>query len=156
MIARSLTRYRSPDTAAFCCKTRNKAAVLTFKKPRHQPGREHVRRAYDTIRKLKTEGNRTTITGLPSHEGHKLMELAKKKEKATTCLSASPQTQLPTVQSTTLNMARSQKMPLEAYLTMLEDTPREPIRHYQASKRDNCTMDLHGKRPACWPSSGRA
>ncbi len=87
--------------------TRNKAAVLTLRKPRQQSGQEHISRIYRSRRALKRDGNTITILWLPSSEETELMKLAKEKAKAATRQGTTPQTQLPRMRSTTLNSARA-------------------------------------------------
>jgi hypothetical protein len=87
--------------------TRNKAAVLTLRKPQQQSGQEHISRIYGSIRALKRDGNTTTILWLPSSEENELIKLAKEKAKAATRPGTPPQTQLPRMRSTTLNVARA-------------------------------------------------
>ncbi len=43
--------------------TRNKAAMLTVKKPRQQSGQEHVGRIYQCFKELQKDGNRMKVGG---------------------------------------------------------------------------------------------
>ena len=83
--------------------TRNKAAVLTLKKPREQSGQEHLRRIYKCVRELRRDGNVMEILWSPVTEENELLTLAKGRAKEATRQEASPQTQIPRVQSTILN-----------------------------------------------------
>ena len=87
--------------------TRNKAAVLTLRKPRQQSGQEYVSRIYGSIRTLKRNGNTLKILWLPSSEENALMKLAKEKAKAATRQGSIPPTKFPRMRSTTLNIARA-------------------------------------------------
>jgi hypothetical protein len=87
--------------------TRNKAALLTLKKPRQQSGQEHLGRIYKCIKKLRRDGNRMKILWCPVTEENDLLALAKGRAKEATGQDASPQAQVPRVRSTTLNNARS-------------------------------------------------
>jgi hypothetical protein len=87
--------------------TRNKAAALTVGKPQQQSGQEHISRIYRAIRVLKRDGNTIIISWLPSSEENELMKLAKEKAKTATRQGSTPQTQLPRMRSTTLNIARA-------------------------------------------------
>jgi ribonuclease HI len=87
--------------------TRNKAAVLTLRKPRQQSGQEYIGRIYRSVRTLKRDGNTITILWLPSSEENELMKLAKENAKAATRQGTTPQTKLPRMRSTTLNIARA-------------------------------------------------
>jgi ribonuclease HI/exonuclease III len=97
-------RYRSITLL-----TRNKAAVLTLRNPQQQSGQEHVCSIYKSIRKLKRENNVITVVWLPSDEDDKLWIQAKQKAKEATRQGTEPQTQLPRVKSTTLNVARAKR-----------------------------------------------
>jgi hypothetical protein len=87
--------------------TRNKAAVLTLRKPRQQSGQEHISGIYRSVRALKRDGNTITILWLPSSEENELMKLAKENAKAATRQGSRPQAKLPRMRSTTLNIARA-------------------------------------------------
>ena len=97
-------RYRSITLL-----TRNKAAVLTLRNPRQQSGQEHVCSIYKSIRKLRRENNVITVVWLPSGEDDELWIRAKQKAKEATRQGTGPQTQLPRVRSTTLNVARAKR-----------------------------------------------
>jgi len=56
---------------------------------------------------LRRDGNTVTILWLPSSEENELMKLAKEKVKEATRQGTTPQTQLPRMRSTTLNIARA-------------------------------------------------
>ena len=88
--------------------TRNKAAVLSLRRPRQQSGQEHINQIYRTIRTLKRDGNTVTFVWLPSNEECELAKLAKEKAKNSTRSNATIQTQLPRMRSTTFNIARKQ------------------------------------------------
>jgi ribonuclease HI len=88
--------------------TRNKAAVLTLRRPRHQSGQEYISQIYRTVRTLKRDGNTVTVLWLPSSKECKLAKLAKQKAKISTRSGTTLQTQLPRMRSTTLNVARKQ------------------------------------------------
>ena len=85
--------------------TRNRAAVLTLKKPRQQSGQRHTHQAYQAISRLRREGNSVIIAWLPTHKEDELMDRAKKEAKTTTRLGAEPRTQMPGAKSTKLNLA---------------------------------------------------
>ena len=87
--------------------TRNKAAVLTLRKPRQQSGQGHISRIYKYVKALKRDGNIITMVWLPSSEENELMKLAKEKAKAATRQGATAQIQVPRMRSTTLNIARA-------------------------------------------------
>lgn len=89
--------------------TRNKAAVLMLKQPQQQSGQEQTRHIYRFIRELKRDGNTITILWLPSNEESKLLKLAKAKAKEATRQGAFPQTQIPFMRLTTLDVARSKQ-----------------------------------------------
>jgi hypothetical protein len=83
--------------------------VLTLRNPQQQSGQEHVCSIYKSIRKLKRENNVITVVWLPSDEDDKLWIQAKQKAKEATRQGTEPQTQLPRVKSTTLNVARAKR-----------------------------------------------
>jgi ribonuclease HI len=87
--------------------TRNKAALLTLKKPRQQSRQEHISRIYRFIRTLKRDRNTIIISWLPSSESNELIKLAKEKAKTATRQGSTPETQLPRMRSTTLNITRA-------------------------------------------------
>ena len=89
--------------------TRNRAAVLTLRQPRHQSGQQHIRYIYKAIRALRTNGNTVTIRWLPVSEENKLWEIAKGKAKEATKQGATPQVPMHKARSTTLNVAWSKR-----------------------------------------------
>jgi ribonuclease HI/exonuclease III len=89
--------------------TRNKAVVLTLRKPRQQSGQEYIKRIYESIRALKRDGNTITIIWLPPGEENELMKLAKEKAKAATRQGSIPQDKVPRMRSTTLGIARGKQ-----------------------------------------------
>ena len=127
--------------------TRNKGAALALRQPRQQSGQEQLRRIYHSIKELRRKGNTMITIWLPSSEENELLKLAKQKAKATTQRDATPQTQLPCMRSTTLNIARCKAL-LEAYRKRLVNTPKGSTQHSQANIRDNYTTACHGKKPA--------
>jgi ribonuclease HI len=86
--------------------TRNKAAVLSLRRPRQQSGQRYISQIYRAIRTLKRDGNTVSFLWLPSSEQCEFATLAKQKAKKSTRTRASPQMQLPRMRSTTLNIAR--------------------------------------------------
>jgi ribonuclease HI len=86
--------------------SRNKAAVLSLGRPRQQSGQEYISRFYRAARALKRDGNTVSVLWLPASEECELAKLAKQNAKNSTRSSATPQTQLPRMKSTTLNIAR--------------------------------------------------
>ena len=89
--------------------TRNKAAVLALRKPQQQSGQEYICSIYKSIRKLKRDGNTTTIVWLPTGKDDQLWTRAKEMAKAATCQDAEPQTLRYRIRSTTLNVARAKR-----------------------------------------------
>jgi len=87
--------------------TSNRAAILTLRQPWQQSRQEHVCHIYKSIRTLRKNRNVITIMWTPSSEENKLLKLAKEKAREATQRGATPQTQIPRMQSTTLNVARS-------------------------------------------------
>lgn len=88
--------------------TRNKAAVLTLRRPRQQSGQSHISQFYKAVQTLKREGNTVTALWLPASEASS-SHLAKQEAKTSTRPNTTPQTQLPRMQSTTHNIARKQR-----------------------------------------------
>jgi ribonuclease HI len=89
--------------------TRNKAAVLTLRKPRQQSGQEHVCNVYRSIRKLRTEGNTMTVVWLPTSKDDQLWTRAKETAEAAIRQDAEPQIPQRRMRSTTLNLARAKR-----------------------------------------------
>jgi len=89
--------------------TRNKAAVLTLRQPRQQSGQQHIWHIYQSIRALRTTGNTITIRWLPVDEESKLWDIAKSNAKQATREGATPETHMPRMRSTTLNIAQSKR-----------------------------------------------
>jgi hypothetical protein len=106
-MARALSSLPKLRFRSIAVLTSNKAAVLTLRQPRQQTGQEHVRHIYESIRILRKNGNVMAIMWTPASEENKLLKLAKEKAREATQQGATPQTQTPRVQSTTLNVARS-------------------------------------------------
>jgi hypothetical protein len=75
--------------------------------PRQQSGQEHVHHIYKSTRTLQKDGNIMSIIWTPSSKENELLGLAKGKAREATQQGATPQTQAPKMQSTTLNVARS-------------------------------------------------
>jgi ribonuclease HI len=88
--------------------TRNKAAVLTLRRPRQQSGQSYISQFYKTAQTLRRDGNTVTVLWLPASEECELARLAKQEAKISTRPNARPQTQLPRMRSTTHNIARKQ------------------------------------------------
>ncbi len=86
-----------------------KAAVLTLRNPRQQSGQEHICSIYESINKLKRKCNTITVVWLPTDEDEELWTCAKEKAKEATRQGTEPQTLLPRVRSTTLNVARAER-----------------------------------------------
>jgi ribonuclease HI/exonuclease III len=89
--------------------TRNKAAVLTLRNPRQQSGQEQICSIYESINKLKRKCNTITVVWLPKGEDEELWTCAKEKAKEATRQGTGPQTPLPRIRSTTLNVARAER-----------------------------------------------
>lgn len=89
--------------------TRNKAAVLTLRNPRQQSGQEQICTIYKSINELKRKCNKITVVWLPTDEDEELWTCAKEKAKEATRQDKEPQTPLPRVRSTTLNVARAKR-----------------------------------------------
>ncbi len=87
--------------------TSNKASVLALRRPRQQSGQQHIRSIYESIRALRRSGNIVTIQWLPASDEDKLLKVAKEKARDATQQGATPQTRMPRMRSTTLNVARS-------------------------------------------------
>ena len=88
--------------------TRNKAAVLTLRRPQQQSGQSYISQFYKTVQTLRRDGNTVTVLWLPASEERELASLAKQEAKMATRPNARPQTQLPRMRSTTHNIARKQ------------------------------------------------
>jgi ribonuclease HI len=89
--------------------TSNKAAVLSLRRPRQQSGQEHIRRIYDSIRRLRKEGNTVTITWTPKHDENRLKKIAKERAQKATGPKAQSPIQRPGMKSTMLNNARAKR-----------------------------------------------
>ena len=89
--------------------TRNKAAVLTLRNPRQQSGQEQICSIYESINKLKRKCNTITVVWLPKGKDEELWTCAKEKAKEATRQGTGPQTPLPRIRSTTLNVARAER-----------------------------------------------
>ena len=88
--------------------TSNKAAALTLKNPRQQSGQEHICQIYKSIKRLQRRGNQISILWVPKSEDNELLGQAKEQARAVTQKGATPDTELPRMKSTTLNIARRQ------------------------------------------------
>jgi hypothetical protein len=106
-MARGLNLLPELRFSSIALLTSNKAAVLTLRQPRQRSGQEHVRYIYESIRTIWKNGNIIAIMWTPSSEENELLKLAKEKAREATQQGATPQTQTPRMQSTTLNVARS-------------------------------------------------
>jgi hypothetical protein len=84
----------------------NKAAVLTLRNPRQQSGQEHICSIYESIAKLRKKCDKITVVWLPSGDDDELWTRAKEKAKEAIRQGEEPQTPIPRVRLTTLNMAR--------------------------------------------------
>ena len=89
--------------------TSNKAAVLSLRQPRQQSGQEYIRHAYDSIRRLRKDGNTLTVLWTPSDDENELKKVAKEKAKEATRPGSLPQTEPSGMKSTTLNAARAKQ-----------------------------------------------
>jgi hypothetical protein len=89
--------------------TSNKAAVLSFRKPRQQSGQEYIRLAYDAVKRLRRNGNVITARWTPVADKNELKKIAKERAKEATRPESCPQTELPGAKSTTLNTARAKQ-----------------------------------------------
>lgn len=125
---------------------RSKSAALTIRQPWQQSGQEQVYRVYESIRKLRREGNTMRAVWLPSSEECELLTLAKEKAKMATQQGTTPQTQLPNMRSTTLRVARAKRDTTRHLPENVGNTPKELIQLYQANTRDNYTIDYLGKK----------
>src|SRR4051812_48198187 len=77
--------------------------------PRQQSGQEHICSIYESINKLKRKCNTITVVWLPKGEDEELWTCAKEKAKEATRQGTRPQTPLPRIRSTTLNVARAER-----------------------------------------------
>jgi hypothetical protein len=156
-IARALSLLPKLRFRSFVLLTSNRAAVLTLRQPRQQSGQGHVRHIYESIRTLRKNGNVMTIMWTPSSEENELLKIAKEKAREATQRGATPQTQTPRMQSTTLNVARS-KLGASKSLPKKksENIPKELTQHCQANTHDGSTTNCHGRKQACSPNSGQA
>jgi ribonuclease HI len=89
--------------------TSNKAAVLSFRKPRQQSGQEYIRQAYDAVKRLRRDGNVITLRWTPVADENELKKIAKERAKEATRPGSRPQTEPPGVKSTILNAARAKR-----------------------------------------------
>jgi hypothetical protein len=89
--------------------TSNKAAVLSFRKPRQQSGQKYIRQAYDAVKRLRREGNVITVRWTPVANENELKRVAKERAKEATRPGSRPQIELPGVKSTVLNAARAKR-----------------------------------------------
>ncbi|KAG9185064.1 hypothetical protein G6011_03011 [Alternaria panax] len=107
-MAEALSRLPKLRFRSIALITRNKAAVLTLRRPRQQSGQSYIGQFYKTVQTLRRDGNTVTVLWLPASEECELASLAKQEAKMATRLNARPQTQLPRMRSTTHNIARKQ------------------------------------------------
>ena len=107
-MAEALSRLPKLRFRSITLITRNKAAVLTLRRPRQQSGQSYISQFYKTVQTLRRDGNTVTVLWLPASEESELASLAKQEAKVATSLTARPQTQLPRMRSTTYNIARRQ------------------------------------------------
>ncbi|RYN85679.1 hypothetical protein AA0119_g13223, partial [Alternaria tenuissima] len=107
-MAEALSRLPKLRFRSIALITRNKAAVLTLRRPRQQSGQSYISQFYKTVQTLRRDGNTVTVLWLPASEECELASLAKQEAKMATRLNARPQTQLPRMRSTTHNIARKQ------------------------------------------------
>ena len=107
-MAEALSRLPKLRFRNIALTTRNKAAVLTLKRPRQQSGQSYINQLYETVRTLRRDGNTVTALWLPASEECELARLAKQEAKLSTRPNTMPQTQLPRMRSTTHNIARKQ------------------------------------------------
>jgi ribonuclease HI/exonuclease III len=107
-MAEALSRLPKLRFRNIALTTRNKAAVLTLRRPRQQSGQSYISQLYETVRTLRRDGNTVTALWLPASEECELARLAKQEAKLSTRPNATPQTQLPRMRSTTHNIARKQ------------------------------------------------
>jgi ribonuclease HI len=107
-MAEALSRLPKLRFRNIALTTRNKAAVLTLKRPRQQSGQSYINQLYETVRTLRRDGNTVTALWLPASEECELARLAKQEAKLSTRPNTTPQAQLPRMRSTTHNIARKQ------------------------------------------------
>ena len=107
-MAEALSRLPKVRFRNIALTTRNKAAVLTLRRPRQQSGQSHISQFYKIVQTLRRNGNTVTALWLPASEECELSRLAKQEAKTSTRPNATPQTQLPRMRSTTHNIARKQ------------------------------------------------
>ncbi|KAI1676079.1 hypothetical protein KJE20_14336 [Pyrenophora tritici-repentis] len=116
-MAEALSRLPKLRFRSIALITRNKAAVLTLRRPRQQSGQSYISKFYKTVQTLRRDGNMVTVLWLPASEESELASLAKQEARMATKLTASIQTQLPRMRSTAHNIARKQgiakKVPAE-------------------------------------------
>jgi ribonuclease HI len=87
--------------------TSNKAAALSLKQPHRKSGQVYIRCIYDLIDELREDGNVVKVLWLPASGENKLLKRAKEEARKATQKGATPEQQLPSMQSTTLRIARS-------------------------------------------------
>jgi hypothetical protein len=75
--------------------------------PRQQSGQECLRCIYDRTKKLRQEGNTSTVAWLPVSEENELLATAKDRARAATTPDACPQASFSAMGSTMLSVARS-------------------------------------------------
>jgi ribonuclease HI len=89
--------------------TSNKAAVLSLRQPRQQSGQVYIHGIYDSIRRLRKDGNTVTVLWTPSDDENELKKIAKEKAQEATRPGSVPPAQPPGMKSTMLTAARSKR-----------------------------------------------
>ena len=87
--------------------TASKAAALTLGSPRQQSGQEYIQCVYESIEKLRRNGNRVVVFWTPSNAKDKLLRAAKQEAREASEEGAMAEEQFPRMRSTTLNMERA-------------------------------------------------
>jgi ribonuclease HI len=89
--------------------TSNKGAVHALRRPRQQSGQEYLCRIYDSIRRLRQDGNTVTVIWTPASDDNKLQKYAKDRAQKATGPKTRPPKQRPGMKSTMLNNARAKR-----------------------------------------------
>ena len=76
-MAEALSRLPKLRFRNIALTTRNKAAVLTLRRPWQQSGQSYISKLYETVRTLRRDGNTVTALWLPASEECELARLAK-------------------------------------------------------------------------------
>ncbi|KAJ6436514.1 reverse transcriptase [Purpureocillium lavendulum] len=95
-------RYRS-----IALLTSNRAAALTLRNPRQQPGQEYAGCTYDSVEALRRNGNMMAVLWIPTSAENRLLQSAKAQARDAAKEGANPTLKFPRVRSTTLGLARS-------------------------------------------------